>query len=428
MKVRDGYKLTEVGMIPEEWDLKRLADIADVKGGKRLPKGEQLTDNPTKHPYIRVSDMHMGGIDSSNIKYVPDDLWPNIRQYTITKNDLFISVAGTLGIVGAIPDSLDGANLTENADKICNIKCSRHFLLYYLQSDQIKETINNSCTVCAQPKLAIEQIKGFQVLLPSLPEQQKIAEILSTVDEHISETEDLIAHTKTLKQGMMQRLLTKGIGHTEFKDTEIGRIPVEWEVVLIGSKGTTYGGLAGKDKYDFGSGSPFITYRSIFDSSVVDLSRVEYVHVAETEKQNTVTLGDLFFTTSSETPEEVGMCSALLDPPVEKMYLNSFCFGYRISDQSSFLPDFARFLFRGECFRSAVTKIGQGSTRYNLSKNAMMRIKIQMPPIFEQRQIASILSSIDDQIDTYQAKLNSLTRLKFGLMQQLLTGRIRVKV
>jgi type I restriction enzyme S subunit len=425
MKALDGNKTTDIGTIPEEWQVMPLGSVATiVSGGTPNTETAEYWENGVI-PWATPTDITSNGkyIDTT-ARFITRKGLESSAAVLLPTGSILMTSRATIGAcsINKVPMSTNqGFKSLIAGEKLYNE------FLYYLMNSKTKALMKlaGGSTFLEVSKVAVE---GLLCQIPPLPEQQKIADILSTVDEHISETGELIEKTKTLKQGMMQRLLTKGIGHTEFKETEIGRIPVEWEVVLIGSKGTTYGGLAGKDKYDFGSGSPFITYRSIFDSSIVDLSRVEYVYVAETEKQNAVALGDLFFTTSSETPEEVGMCSALLDPPVGKMYLNSFCFGYRISDQSSFVPDFARFLFRGECFRSAVTKIGQGSTRYNLSKNAMMKIKIPMPPNCEQRQIASILSSIDGLIDTYQAKLDALTRLKSGLMQQLLAGRIRVKV
>ncbi|MHB1734958.1 MAG: restriction endonuclease subunit S [Acidithiobacillus sp.] len=117
MEVKPGYKLTEVGVIPEDWEVKRLENISRVTSGKRLPPGYSLTTHVTDHPYIRVTDMNQTGINTNDLMYVPDNAYPYIGRYRIFKSDLYISVAGTLGIVGKIPDILDGANLTENADR-----------------------------------------------------------------------------------------------------------------------------------------------------------------------------------------------------------------------------------------------------------------------------------------------------------------------
>ena len=231
--MREGYKDTPIGMIPEDWDIVKIQDIAEVKGGKRIPKGESLVETVTPYPYIRVTDMYLGGIHKENLLYVPEHIQPSIKRYTIGKDDLFISVAGTLGIVGKIPIELDRANLTENADKLTNIKCNKEFLLQVLMSDIIQKSVKNDTTSNAQPKLALTRIQKFLIPLPSNTEQSKIASILSTVDDKIDAINKRITQTQQLKSGLMQRLLTRGIGHTSFKDSPLGEIPESWDVLPL---------------------------------------------------------------------------------------------------------------------------------------------------------------------------------------------------
>lgn len=202
------FKKTEIGEIPEEWDIKKLGDICEVKGGKRLPKGYQLEDENNGFPYIRVADMYMGGIKLEDIKYVPKNIVEKIKNYKISKNDLFISVAGTLGIVGKVPEVLDGANLTENADKLCDIKINKLYLMKVLQSELVQSIIDSEKTTNAQPKLALTRIKEFLIPVPSNEEQKKIAAILSKVDENIEEYENKKQKFEELKKGLMQELLT----------------------------------------------------------------------------------------------------------------------------------------------------------------------------------------------------------------------------
>ena len=177
----------------------------------------------------------------------------------------------------------------------------------------------------------------------------------------------------------------------------------EWEKCTLGGIGTTFNGLTGKSANDFGSGSPFITYKSIFDSSKIDISKVEYVRISETERakqtQNEVEYGDIFFTTSSETPEEVGMASVLLTP-MPDCYLNSFCFGYRLFDKQAYLPDFFRFYLRSNNVRRKIAILAQGSTRFNISKNEVMKMSIFLPPQNEQRKISEFFSLIEERIET----------------------------
>jgi len=192
-----------------EWEVKKLGDLAEVKGGKRLPKGWSLKDEKNNHPYIRVADMYSGGVDFTNLMYVPEEISSDISNYRIYEEDLFISVAGTLGIVGEVPKKLNGANLTENADRLTSIKCDKKYLLYYLLSPAIQDAIKESRTLGAQPKLAIERIKQFDVFLSNdLSEQKDIAQILSDMDEELQTLRQKRDKMRRVKEGMMQELLT----------------------------------------------------------------------------------------------------------------------------------------------------------------------------------------------------------------------------
>ncbi|MDY6226792.1 MAG: restriction endonuclease subunit S [Clostridium sp.] len=202
------FKKTEVGEIPEGWEVRKIGDICDVRGGKRLPKGYQLEDENNGFPYIRVADMYMGGVKLSEIKYVPEEVVEKIKNYKISKDDLFISVAGTLGIVGKVPEELDGANLTENADKLCNIKIDKLYLMKVLQSELVQSIIDSEKTTNAQPKLALTRIKEFLIPVPNNEEQKKIAVILSEFDDEIEEYQNKKEKLEELKKGLMQKLLT----------------------------------------------------------------------------------------------------------------------------------------------------------------------------------------------------------------------------
>ena len=190
-----------------EWEEKLIKDIADVKGGKRIPKGYALVNENTGHPYITVSDMNRSySIDSTNIRYVPLEVVDTIKRYTITDKDIFISVAGTLGIIGKIPTEFNGANLTENADKLTNLKCHQDFLIYLLDSGYLSELIESTATTSAQPKLALYAIEQLEIQIPCLEEQIKIANLLSTIDQKIAVVAQQIEQAKTWKKGLLQQM------------------------------------------------------------------------------------------------------------------------------------------------------------------------------------------------------------------------------
>ncbi|MFT8786614.1 restriction endonuclease subunit S, partial [Gluconobacter oxydans] len=209
---------TEIGPFPDDWQVVRLDSIGRVKGGKRLPLGKSLTDKIGEHPYIRVSDMRGGSVDQSKLLYVPDEIFPLIRNYTISCDDLFISVAGTLGLIGRVPPGLSGANLTENADKITDLHCDRDYLYYCLSSQRIQLEIDAKRTIGAQPKLAIQQIEAFRIPLPpSIEEQKHIARTLTDIDDLIASLDAVIAKKRDIKQAAMQQLLTGKMRLPRFK-------------------------------------------------------------------------------------------------------------------------------------------------------------------------------------------------------------------
>lgn len=196
---------------------------------------------------------------------------------------------------------------------------------------------------------------------------------------------------------------------------------MSWEYVKLNELGSTYTGLSNKKADDFGSGKPYITYLNIFNNSKIDPSLFEKVEVGFGENQNKAKYGDIFFTTSSETPDEVGMCSVLLDN-VDELYLNSFCFGFRLFTLDTIIPEYARYCFRSEEFRKQIGNLAQGSTRYNLSKSYFLEssVLITTDPK-EQKKIADILESVDNSIESTKKAIEKYKLVKQGMMQDLLT-------
>ena len=162
--------------IPENWCWTRLCSVVSVLGGKRIPAGRRLTTENTGHVYIRVSDMKDGWVSTENLQYVPEDIFPSISKYIINKEDVFITVAGTIGRVGKIPSELDGANLTENADRLVFTILDQDWLILELQSALIQTQIIEATTQVGQPKLAIARIENLLIALPPLSEQRRIVE------------------------------------------------------------------------------------------------------------------------------------------------------------------------------------------------------------------------------------------------------------
>ena len=160
--------------IPFTWCWVHLGDIVRVLGGKRIPAGRKLTTEDTGHKYIRISDMKNRSVDAEKLLFVPEDIYPSIAQYIIHKEDVYITVAGTIGRVGKIPESVDGANLTENADRLVFSNLDQDWLIYCLTSTFVQKQIEYLTTQVAQPKLAIKRIQEFLLPLPPFAEQKRI--------------------------------------------------------------------------------------------------------------------------------------------------------------------------------------------------------------------------------------------------------------
>ncbi|PKL04244.1 MAG: hypothetical protein CVV54_07025 [Synergistetes bacterium HGW-Synergistetes-1] len=174
--------------IPENWCWVRLGEIVEVKGGKRIPVGSKLTKKDTGHKYIRVADMHNDTVLSHDVHYVPENIYPSIKNYTISSNDIYITVAGSIGRIGKIPDEFDGANLTENADKLVFNHVDINWLMFALQSPLIQSQISDATTKVGQPKLAIKKIETLIVPLQPHDEQIRVVE---RINNFIIEIESL---------------------------------------------------------------------------------------------------------------------------------------------------------------------------------------------------------------------------------------------
>ena len=174
--------------IPDSWKWIKLGEVASVLGGKRIPAGRTLTADNTGYKYIRVSDMKNGSVLTENLLYVPTDIYPSISHYVIHKEDVYITVAGTIGRVGKIPPEIDGANLTENADRLVFSIIDQDWLIKCLESSLVQQQIIDATTKVGQPKLAIKRIQELLIPLPPLDEQKrivaKIEELLPLIDRY----------------------------------------------------------------------------------------------------------------------------------------------------------------------------------------------------------------------------------------------------
>ncbi|WP_299257583.1 restriction endonuclease subunit S [uncultured Kushneria sp.] len=410
-----GYKRTEVGVIPEDWDQVRVSTLAKVRGGKRLPKGYSLIESPTPHPYIRVADMQPGKVDGANVKFVPEKAFHAIKNYRIYKDDIFISVAGTLGMVGTIPNYLDGACLTENADRITDINCNRYYLMYWLMSEPIQRVIDSIRTVGAQPKLALGRIAKFDIAIPPDPEEQAaIAKALSDADALIESLDRLIAKKRAIKQGAMQQLLTG--------QTRLPGFTGEWEAKRLEEIGVFYKGQGIRRDDVSEEGVPCIRYGEIY-------TRYDnYVTNPESRIPRNIALsafplktGDILFAGSGETAEEIGMCLAYLGES------SAFAGGDIVILRPHYgISAYLGHLLNHPSIAQQKARLGQGDAVVHISARNLAQIELRLPRADEQTAIASVLSDMDAEIEALEHRRDKARQIKQGMMQALLTGRTRL--
>lgn len=409
--VAKGYKQTELGVIPDDWEISELQHLIDNTPDYGIGAAA-VKFNLNLPVYLRITDITDDGkFSKSNISSVDNKFSCN---YILEKGDIVIARTGAS--VGKSYKYIEEDGKLVFAGFLIRIKPNKqklnsNYLFAITQSRYYKNWIVTNSMRSGQPGINSVQLNKLLITHPPLPEQTAIAEALSDMDALIVQTEKLIEKKKAIKQGMMQELFTPKEG---------------WVTKKLGDHGTTYGGITGKSKIDFGKGvAKYIPFMNIMTNPIIEANYLELVDIKPTESQNKVSKGDLFFNGSSETPEEVGMCS-VLDQEVDNVFLNSFCFGFRFNSQSEFNGYFLSYYFRSQLGRNLVFSLAQGATRYNLSKTNLLKLELPLPSKQEQDIIAEIITDIDNEIRFHNTKLQKLKYQKQGMMQALLTGKIRL--
>ena len=383
----------------EGWEVKKLGEISTNKSKKYNPNNETnfIKCIELEHLSSETGQLlgFVDGSQSGSIKNVfqkGDVLFGKLRPY----------------LKKYYQPNFDGVCSSEiwvlNGKEILN-----DFLYYLIQTNSFVDLANQS-SGSKMPRADWSILENGLFSFPNSEEQQKIASFLSLIDERIQTQNKILIHLKSLIESLNDSLSKQKIRiNSNFEN---------WKKVRLGDLGYTFNGLSGKTKEDFGNGKRYIQYKQIFDSSKIAIENCGYVNVSENENQNSVKYGDIFFTISSETPDEIGMSSVLLED-VKNVYLNSFCFGFRLNSFKELLPEFARFLFRSKVVRNEIKKLAQGSTRYNMSKTELLKLEILLPSIKEQKEISAFLSSLYQKSQTEKAILEQLEMQKKYLLQQM---------
>ena len=336
------------------------------------------------------------------------------KARVLPPNTLLVTCIASIGKNGIL--TVNGA-CNQQINAIIPNKNFNVDYLYYLFNFNKNYMLANA-GITATPLISKKEFEKFQFIAENdISVQEEISYCLSDMDLLIVNLKNLIKKKKLIKQGVMQELLTGKKRLPGFNK--------EWKQVELGSLGEIYNGLTGKTKNDFGWGnSKYVTFLNVLNNRKLNNKLFEKVNINEV--QNFIKYGDLFFNTSSEIPEEVALCSAFMDKTNENIAVNSFCFGFRLYDLKRIFPLYIVDYFRSNDGRKKIIQIAQGSTRYNLSKEYFLKLLIPIPEYEEQKAISTIISDIDDEIKFLEQELEMYKNIKQGMMEQLLTGKIRL--
>ena len=244
-------------------------------------------------------------------------------------------------------------------------------------------------------------------------EQGRIGELFASLDNLITLHQRKHDRLVVLKKALLDKMFPRD--GSRFPELRFGGFTDPWEQRKLGEMGTTYGGLTGKTKEDFGHGDArFVPYTNVFDNPIADPARLGEVEVDAS--QNRVLHGDALFTVSSETPEEVGMSSVWLSD-LDNLYLNSFCFGYR--QNGGFDPYYLAYMLRSKSVREDIELLAQGISRFNISKGKVMEVEVPVPEMAEQRHVGALFYQLDNLITLHQRKLELLRNLKSACLDKM---------
>jgi len=400
MKIRKGYKKTEIGRIPEKWEVVRLGEVLSLEYGRGLTKNERENGEYPVYGSNGVIGYH--------------------SQYLIKGPGIIVGRKGSIGAITWSDRNFWPIDTTYYI-LLRKSEIDPRWLFYKLSSLNLDRL--NMAT--GTPGLNRDLVYKLKLPLPPLPEQRKIAEILSTVDKAIEKVDEAIEKTERLKKGLMQNLLTNGIGHKEFKDTEIGRIPKEWEVVRLGdpeiSEAIYYGITAKACSYKTGLKMLRTTDIKNF---VFDYHKLPYCKITDTRNQISqykLFEGDIIVARAGT----VGV-SVLVDRDYEDVVFGSYLIKVKPKKEEIY-PKYIHYFFQSYMYWSHIKK-AQGSTLKNINLPLLKSLILPLPPLPEQKKIAEILSTVDKRLELLKNKKEKLKRIKKGLMNDLLTGKMRVKV
>ena len=356
-----------------------------------------------ENKYIRITD-----IDEASSQYLYDDVVSPDGElgdsYLVKENDILLARTGASTGKSYLYRNSDGKLYFAGFLIRANIyKHNSYFVFSQLHTHRYKKWISVMSARSGQPGINSQEYASFPLYTTSLQEEDKIASFLKLLDERIATQNKIIERYESLIRGINDSLYAQYGNEVK---------------ISFANLGSSYSGLSGKSAQDFGSGKPFITYLNVYSNNVINEKDFQFVAIRDNEKQNVVEYGDVLFTLSSETPEEVGIGSVYLGK--EKVYLNSFCFGIHITNTKVVYSPYLSYYVSSTPFRKFIYPYAQGSTRFNLCKADFEKASIKLPSLENQKRIYSILSHIESKTETEKSLLDLYNSQKQYLLRQML--------
>lgn len=387
-----------------EWEIYPLTDFMSFKNGmnpdaKRFGRGTK---------FISVMDiLNNQFICYDNIRASVEVVDGDIETYGVNYGDiLFQRSSEALEDVGQANVYLDSKPAVFGGFVIRGKSKSNYypmFFRYLLASPTARKKIIVKGARAQHFNIGQDGLSKVCLNIPSIQEQEKIAKLFECIDTRIATQNKIIEKYESLIQAMCDTLIESEQHKVELSFSDFGE---------------SYSGLSGKSAEDFGEGCPYITYMNVNQNQIIDTTNVGLVKINEAEQQSVVRYGDILFTLSSETPEEVGMGAVYLGKTYP-LYLNSFCFGVHIIDESKIFPPFLAYYISTQSFRKAVYPLAQGSTRFNLQKSDFMKKVFPFPIAERQNKIYSVLKTYSDKLSAEKSIAKLFCEQKNYLLRQL---------
>lgn len=414
--------------VPADWIVSSLADISKFRRGSfPQPYGNPEWFDDNGFPFVQVFDLGFGNLLKASTKVRISDLAAK-KSVFVPKGTVLVSIQGSIGrvVVTQYDAYVDRTILI--FEEIASHIDRDFFALMVREIFSVKKNEADGGVILTITK---ETLKNFLMVLPPLPEQQKIAAILTSVDEVIEKTQAQIDKLKDLKSGMMQELLTKGVGvdgkpHTEFKDSPVGRIPKMWKMAPLSNVCELQVGYAFKSTWFVDAGIKLLRGDNVgFGTATWERTKYLSKHEANNYQDYQLSRGDIIIgmdRTFTKSGVKITKLSIEDTPSLLVQRVGRFL------PKSTCDDDFLWQLLRSSQYLDALKGQEKGMDIPHLSKSEILTPYVVIPPLEEQKIIARTLRSVDDMIERNSKKLISNNLLKKALMQDLLTGKVRVTI